>query len=352
MKKTLLLLLAFLLVFLLAGCGHEHIWKDATCTEPKTCEGCGATEGEPLGHKWKDATCTEPRICTRCGEAEGEPLGHEWKDATCTEPKTCLRCGATEGEPADHVMVGADYWQGDHCAACGKVFSEPLQPDFEKYGLDAYVHDIGTGETFTYTTCGYDGQQSLLKYDAVANVQAHWIHLLDENNEPTALENWPDRSGTGVGLYAEEPLMDIIRKVEALEKSGYEWSGVFLSVIYTKYPHGYTTASCFENYYDVVGHDRSEELIDTDESTYWVQKYTVHTQDGDKPMYMITYEGRAGLYGKGWVYSETYYYAPKGYDGIVEGVFDKETMGQEGVWAEGTYIFDYINENMLLFRLK
>ncbi|MBQ6402080.1 MAG: cadherin repeat domain-containing protein [Firmicutes bacterium] len=27
----------------------SHDWKEATCTEPKTCNGCGATEGEPLG---------------------------------------------------------------------------------------------------------------------------------------------------------------------------------------------------------------------------------------------------------------------------------------------------------------
>lgn len=39
----------------------EHVWKDATCTEPKTCEVCGLTEGEPLGHDFVD------NICTRCG---------------------------------------------------------------------------------------------------------------------------------------------------------------------------------------------------------------------------------------------------------------------------------------------
>lgn len=29
---------------------HEHTWVDATCTAPKTCSGCNATEGEALGH--------------------------------------------------------------------------------------------------------------------------------------------------------------------------------------------------------------------------------------------------------------------------------------------------------------
>lgn len=39
----------------------EHVWKDATCTEPKTCTVCGETEGEPLGHDFAD------NVCTRCG---------------------------------------------------------------------------------------------------------------------------------------------------------------------------------------------------------------------------------------------------------------------------------------------
>lgn len=30
---------------------HTHKWKKATCTKPKTCKECGATEGDPLGHK-------------------------------------------------------------------------------------------------------------------------------------------------------------------------------------------------------------------------------------------------------------------------------------------------------------
>ena len=27
---------------------HEHTWREATYTEPRTCEECGATEGSPL----------------------------------------------------------------------------------------------------------------------------------------------------------------------------------------------------------------------------------------------------------------------------------------------------------------
>ena len=40
---------------------HEHTYTDATCTAPKTCKHCGATEGEALGHTWAN------HICYVCG---------------------------------------------------------------------------------------------------------------------------------------------------------------------------------------------------------------------------------------------------------------------------------------------
>ena len=69
---------------------HEHVWSDATCTEPAKCE-CGETQGEALGHDYADG------LCTRCGaedpehtpvnppvggddgddEGDGEPAGEE-----------------------------------------------------------------------------------------------------------------------------------------------------------------------------------------------------------------------------------------------------------------------------------
>ena len=41
---------------------HEHSWDEATCTAPKTCSTCGATEGKALGHDYQNG------VCTRCGE--------------------------------------------------------------------------------------------------------------------------------------------------------------------------------------------------------------------------------------------------------------------------------------------
>ena len=89
----------------------EHEWVDATCETPKTCDICGETEGEALGHSY-EAVVTEPNCedkgytthtCSVCGDAytsdEVDALGHSWKDATTEAPKTCESCGETEGEP-------------------------------------------------------------------------------------------------------------------------------------------------------------------------------------------------------------------------------------------------------------
>ena len=114
-----------------------HDWKEATCTEPKTCVRCQLTEGYPLGHDWKEATCTKPMTCKLCDITQGDILGHDWKAATCTSPRTCLRCAATEGEPDQNqheklVKIDAnpstvttsgnrEYW---HCKDCDKFFSD------------------------------------------------------------------------------------------------------------------------------------------------------------------------------------------------------------------------------------
>ena len=48
--------------FALGKCTGEHTWLDATCEAPKTCDLCGETEGEALGHDWN-----EESVCRREG---------------------------------------------------------------------------------------------------------------------------------------------------------------------------------------------------------------------------------------------------------------------------------------------
>lgn len=74
-----------------------HTWEDATCTAPKTCETCGATEGAPIGHNYVDGTCTG------CGASEPTtPCEHEYAGATCEVQGFCIHCGEQGGELGDH----------------------------------------------------------------------------------------------------------------------------------------------------------------------------------------------------------------------------------------------------------
>lgn len=75
MKRTFLsVILVIVLAFCLTACSCEHEWKEATCSEPKTCTLCEKTEGEAKGHQWQDATYAAPKTCTACGETEGVAL--------------------------------------------------------------------------------------------------------------------------------------------------------------------------------------------------------------------------------------------------------------------------------------
>ena len=88
--------------------GHT-LGAPATCTEDQVCTVCGEIIVEKLGHSYNSAitlpTCEEKGYTTytcSCGDAyisdEVAALGHDWVDATTEAPKTCNTCGATEGE--------------------------------------------------------------------------------------------------------------------------------------------------------------------------------------------------------------------------------------------------------------
>lgn len=90
----------------------SHTYKDATCTNPKTCTKCNATEGNAAGHNWANATCTAPKTCTKCNATEGK-AAHSWINATCAAPKICSKCGTTEGD------LGSHNYQEGTCTVCG-----------------------------------------------------------------------------------------------------------------------------------------------------------------------------------------------------------------------------------------
>lgn len=139
-------------LFFLTSCPHSE-WNPATCTAPKTCNMCGETEGEALGHDWTEATCTSPKTCSRCGVTEGEAKGHvpgEWKQekpdysaATITTAQKCSVCGATLDSKKEDITSFVD----------GEVFSIPAS-DFVKRMGKAYSSISG---------CSLKADSSLMK---------------------------------------------------------------------------------------------------------------------------------------------------------------------------------------------
>ncbi len=149
MKKIFAVTAVLLLLFLLASCGCDHDWEEATCTDPKYCTLCDLTEGEKLGHDWQEPTCTIPKTCARCDKEKGDPLGHDWADATCTVPKTCSVCNATEGEALGHDWMEATCTTPKACTVCEAVEGE-VSAHVYTSAVTATASCQTTGET-TYT---------------------------------------------------------------------------------------------------------------------------------------------------------------------------------------------------------
>ena len=129
----------------IAALGHK--FAPATCTEPKTCTVCKATEGEALGHKFADATCTAPKTCTVCNATEGEALGHKFADATCTTPKTCTVCHITEGKALGHSFTN---YVSNNNATCLEDGTKTAKCD--RCDETNTVADIGSKKPHNYST--------------------------------------------------------------------------------------------------------------------------------------------------------------------------------------------------------
>ena len=102
----------------------ENGMQRRTCTDCGENETTDiAAKGHTFGSwsKVYDATCTEKglknRVCVDCSYEETlaiDAIGHDWKSATCTEPKTCNNCGDTQGKALGHNK------NGDYCTVCGE----------------------------------------------------------------------------------------------------------------------------------------------------------------------------------------------------------------------------------------
>lgn len=120
--------------------GHDlirHNAQAATCTAIgwnayDTCSRCTYTtynEIAATGHTWTPATCTAPKTCSVCSATEGDALGHSWgkwtvvtpstEDAEGTERRVCRNDGSHRQTRAIPKLTPADCSMGDDCPLCG-----------------------------------------------------------------------------------------------------------------------------------------------------------------------------------------------------------------------------------------
>ena len=159
-----------------AQLGHTHVFEevateaykasDATCTAKATYyKSCACGEkgtatfeyGELADHNWTPATCTAPKTCSACQATEGDPLGHtegtEWKSDKDNHWHTCTvaGCGVViESSKAAHTPDRAEATETDavKCSVCGYVITPAL----------GHTHEVDTtkfesDETNHWNTC-------------------------------------------------------------------------------------------------------------------------------------------------------------------------------------------------------
>lgn len=159
-----------------ATTAHTHSWKNATCTAPKKCSTCGATEGSAAGHSWSQATCTTPRKCSVCGKTDGTKGSHNPNGSNI-----CVDCG-------DNVKA-AEY---EYLAA----------QDFRKVKREYSTAEANGAYVVVYTKLGGETWVvTYVSYKIISNYSVTTLHNLKTGEtieDPYEYyERLAERSGSG-----------------------------------------------------------------------------------------------------------------------------------------------------------
>lgn len=167
--------------FEVPGTALNHDWAEATCTEPKTCrrEGCGATDGNPLGHDLPNAWSKDENEhwheCERCHSKEDSGK-HEYGD-----DNICDICEYDRTVPHTHnlTLVSANK------ATCTKD------------GNKAYYACDGCDMWFE------DANGSIEITDKTAVIIPATGHAPSESWKFDKADHWKDCTNTGCGTIIE-----------------------------------------------------------------------------------------------------------------------------------------------------
>ena len=289
---------------------------------------------------------------------------HLWKEATCTEPRTCQSCGETDGEPLGHEPSQADYWTASRCLRCGEELSPPLTPDFEAHDL---VINTESGTTMNYyTVCANDeskvtiGQATINRYS-----------VFKSNNKITSIpgKTWslPEKEGYEwrfldleivfndynaqyYGFNIKETVEDYYTLVDHSLKPD------FNAVLTAENPDATPTPT--PNPLQVVDtQEHNNATVSFTDDVLWVEErgwYESH--------FIVKYLGRSYICTRvtdgalsGWDQgTNVFHYAtavqvPKGYDGCVFCLYDARHGAPGEDWQ---YFYEAADQNTLCFRMR
>lgn len=190
-----------------ADCTHNDVYYK-TCS----CGAVSATEtfellGTALNHDWAEATCTEPKTCRRkgCGATDGNPLGHDlpndWSRDENKHWHECKRCHAEE-DSGEH-----EYGDDNICDICGY---DKTVPHTHSLTLVSANNETCTkdGNKAYYTCDGCDmwfedANGSIEIADKTAVIIPATGHAPSESWKFDKADHWKDCTNTGCGTIIE-----------------------------------------------------------------------------------------------------------------------------------------------------
>lgn len=250
---------------------------------------------------------------------------HEWQDATCTAPKTCKLCDATEGEVTDHTLAEANYQIGEHCVDCGEVFGDPIVSEFERTGRAYQTIDLTTahGNVYEYTTGQYNDTQA-----TTGEVLVSWAIPMD----PTA-----DSEATAINCYVPEGILPEVIAMDGIQESfenldGYVWQGIQAVV---KFPGQRNMIWGYEDYYDLTQYDENA-VMETfkDGNTDGMVIASMFSVNMNGKSYDQCMMISIVLDVKTEVGIATFYRVPENYDGCVFSLIDSRVLANSNATSE------------------
>ena len=195
-----------------------HDWVDATCTAPKTCSRCDATEGNALGHDfakvWSSDADGHWHACSRCDAKDGEAAHTPGAAATETTPQKCTECDyiITPALGHTHHMTPvaakpatctADGNKAYYTCSCGMWFEDAAGSteitDHDSVVIGHLGHDFAPATCTTPKTCSRCGatEGNALGHDFAdvwsSDADGHWHACTRCDAKADEAAHTPDR---------------------------------------------------------------------------------------------------------------------------------------------------------------